>query len=103
MQREVRRKSDACPREHRVVVPHERVEGADLRPADAELLIRVAHEAADVRSHQRDTEQTERQYACNHSYILYSYLREAVYWICYQPSAKTGLGNVGLQNQLYFN
>lgn len=45
-----------------VVIPHERVEGAQLHPPHAQLLSGVASEAADVSPDERHPEQTELQH-----------------------------------------
>jgi len=47
-----------------IVVPHEGVEGAQLGPAHAQLLGRVARKAADVGTHQRHPEEVEEQHLC---------------------------------------
>ena len=46
------------------MIARERVEGSQLHPAGAQLLIGVSTKAADVRTNQRDSKHVEVQYAC---------------------------------------
>lgn len=40
-----------------IVVACEGIESSQLRPADAQLLLRILQEAADISSHQRDAQE----------------------------------------------
>lgn len=46
------------------MVSGEGVKGSELRPAHAQLLRGVLGKAADVRAHQRNAQEIERQHAC---------------------------------------
>lgn len=65
-----------------VVVPHERVEGPQLRPAHAQLLRGVAQEAADVGPDQGHPQQVEEQDLCRRSQMGSGQLRAKDTHVC---------------------
>ena len=52
-----------------VVVPHERIKGAELHPPKTKLLIRVTDKSADVGTDKRNSIELEFQNSCKHKFI----------------------------------